>query len=202
MHIAFEGPIGVGKTTLAVRFARHIGATVELEDFDGNKFLQDFYEDRIRWSLPMQLWFLIDRYQQLSESTTNSAIVSDHSLATDYVFAHTLLIGRELELYERISNALSNTANVPDVVVLLDAPNDILLSRIASRARPYETLINDSYLNELRNGYASFYSHHQSLIKIDTSTLDTSSDIQMNRFFSIITSQINDANGNPPITTR
>src|SRR4051794_19106859 len=101
MHIAIDGVIASGKTTLARLFAQHANATAAMEDFEGNKFLADFYQDRSRWSLPMQLWFLTERHAQLTSAEFVNAplVVTDHTFAKDLVFAHMLLDARSLELY-------------------------------------------------------------------------------------------------------
>src|SRR5882762_2073810 len=103
-YIGFEGPIGAGKTTLTQLLAAHVGATAILEDVDGNEFLGDFYDDKQRWALGMQLTFLVSRNKQLKmvEHSRNRAVIADYTQAKDVIFARTLLRERELRLYEHI----------------------------------------------------------------------------------------------------
>ena len=120
-YIGFEGPIGAGKTTLAQLLAAHIDATLILEDVDGNEFLADFYGDKQRWSLGMQLWFLAARHQQLSAvvSSRTGSVVADYTYAKDGIFARTLLRDRELRLYDKISFGLTASVAQADLVVYL-----------------------------------------------------------------------------------
>ena len=136
-YIAFEGPIAAGKTTIAKLFAKVTGAHLLLEDFEENKFLADFYRDRNRWALPMQLQFLLSRHNQFDNSCyeCNVPIVSDHTYEKDLIFARLLLGDRELRLYESIHRTLKNQVMDPSLIVYLDAPDEILLKRIRLRSR-------------------------------------------------------------------
>ena len=189
-YIGFEGPIGAGKTTLAQLLALRLGATLILEDVDGNEFLPDFYANRERWALGAQLTFLISRYEQLRTIPPDRIrpVVSDYTQAKDPIFARVLLNLREVELYERLSVALDASISPPDVTVYVDAKDDVLLDRIRRRNRPYETSIDSSYLNALRKAYAR---HHQStgglqVLSFDTSALDLGSESQLNTLFEKI----------------
>jgi len=189
-YIGFEGPIGAGKTTLAQLLAMHLGATLILEDVDGNEFLPDFYADRERWALGTQLAFLISRYEQLRTipPSRSKPVVSDYTKAKDPIFARALLHDREVELYERLSVGLDASVSRPDLTVYVDARNDVLLDRIRRRNRPYETSIDANYLEALRNAYTR---HHNTVGKLqvlsfDTSELNLRSEAQLGSLFKKI----------------
>jgi deoxyguanosine kinase len=189
-YIGFEGPIGAGKTTLAQLLALHLGATLILEDVDGNAFLPDFYADRERWALGAQLAFLISRYEQLRTIPPARArpVVSDYTQAKDPIFARALLHDREVELYERLSVGLDASLSRPDLTVYVDARNDVLLDRIRQRNRPYEASIDAKYLDALRDAYAR---HHNStgrlqVLSFDTSALNLRSESQLNSLYKKI----------------
>jgi deoxyadenosine/deoxycytidine kinase len=189
-YIGFEGPIGAGKTTLAQLLALHLGATLILEDVDGNEFLPDFYADRERWALGAQLAFLISRYEQLRTipPSRSKPVVSDYTQAKDPIFARALLHDREVELYERLSIGLDASVSRPDLTVYVDARNEVLLDRIRKRNRPYETSIDAEYLEALRDAYTH---HHNStgrlrVLSFDTSTLNLCSGTQLNSMYKKI----------------
>lgn len=155
-YVAFEGPMGVGKTSIATAIANELGARLLLEAFAANEFLPDFYGNQARWALPMQLWFLVNRVQHLRSlhELTDQMIVADYSFAKEAILARTLItIDRELDLYLRIAAALQESIRKPDVIVLLDADNEVLLDRIRRRGRPYEEGIDHRYLNRIRDAY-------------------------------------------------
>ena len=189
-YIGFEGPIGAGKTTLAQLLALQLGATLILEDVDGNAFLPDFYANRERWALGTQLAFLISRYEQLRTipPSRTRPVVSDYTQAKDPIFARALLHDREVELYERLSIGLDASIGRPDLTVYVDAKNSVLIDRIRRRNRPYETSIDAEYLDALRAAYTR---HHNStgsvrVLSFDTSTLHLSSESQLNALFKKI----------------
>jgi deoxyguanosine kinase len=189
-YIGFEGPIGAGKTTLAQLLALHLGATLILEDVDGNAFLPDFYANRERWALGAQLAFLISRFEQLRTipPSRTKPVVADYTQAKDPIFARTLLHDREVELYERLSIGLEPSVCRPDLTVYVDAEDDVLLDRIRRRNRPYEVAIDAEYLDALRAAYTR---HHNStgrvkVLTVDTSTLNLRSESQLNALYKKI----------------
>jgi deoxyguanosine kinase len=189
-YIAFEGPIAAGKTTLARRFAAQVGAELLLEDYEGNPFLADYYSERERWALPMQLSFLAARHQQLMAVPVQRTgpVVADHTYTKDQIFAHALLKDRELALYERLRQSLSGQAIAPDVIVYLDAPNRNLLERIRQRGRAYEESIDDDYLDRVRAAYEKelLPVRRNGIVLIDTSTLDLNSSTAVAEVFARI----------------
>jgi len=193
-YIAFEGPIAAGKTTLATRLAAHISSDLVLEDFEGNEFLADFYSNRERWSLPMQLWFLSARIPPLKsiQRTAARANVADYTSRKDPLFARLLLKDRELRLFDRIAAVAASEISQPDLIVYLDARTDVLLERIRQRRRVYEEAIDDVYLDALRDAYDKDLKSTGGLnvFRYDTSTLDLQSEAQMRSFYELIMGSI------------
>lgn len=191
-HVAFEGPIAAGKTTLATRFAGHSGAELILEAFETNPFLEDFYADRERWALPMQLDFLVRRYHQFSAQGANAPVVADHSYAKDRVFAGMLLSGREWELYDRVHRSLRSNVDAPTLVVFVDAPDEVLLERIRRRGRAYEQGITADYLQQVRAAYQRDLAAQAriTLLHKDTTALDLESQTMMSAFLGDILAHV------------
>lgn len=193
-YVAFEGPIAAGKTTISKLFAKASGAHLLLENFEENNFLADFYKNRNRWALPMQLEFLLSRYKQLGNSLTdyNVPIVSDHTYKKDIIFARLLLSDRELRLYETIHRTLQHPMMEPTLIVYLDAPNEVLLERIRLRNRLYETAITGRYLEQVRETYQCEFLEQPNLkiVREDTHALDLSSDSEMSALYDRILASI------------
>jgi deoxyadenosine/deoxycytidine kinase len=192
-YIAFEGPIAAGKTTLATRLAAHLLSDLVLEEFEGNEFLSDFYSDRPRWSLPMQLWFLCARIPvlKLIGPPMRKATVADYTSRKAPLFARLLLDGRELRLFNRVATLAGSELVQPDLIVFLDAKTEILLERIRDRGRSYEDTIDAPYLNSLRRAYEEDLLHlGPKVLRYDTSTLDLNSPTQMQHLYDAISAAL------------
>jgi deoxyadenosine/deoxycytidine kinase len=158
VFLAIEGPIGVGKTTLARLLQETWRAELVLEQFDENPFLPLFYGDRQRYAWQTQLHFLIDRFDQWTElRPTRSLRVSDYLFDKDRVFAELNLDGVALRRYLKVFHALRSQLHPPTAVIFLHADVDALLARIAARARPYEQQMDRTYLHALADAYERFF---------------------------------------------
>jgi len=160
-HIAIEGPIGAGKTSLARRLARHFNAHTLLEKPEANPFLERFYGDRKRYALATQLFFLFQRVQQLAEvrqlDLFQSVLFADFMMEKDPLFARLTLADDELKLYEQILAQLKPQAPAPDLVLYLQAAPATLADRVARRAHTAEARITEEYLAALAASYTRFF---------------------------------------------
>jgi len=160
-HIAVEGPIGAGKTSLARRLAERLGADLLLEQPGENPFLARFYQDMARFALPTQLFFLFQRARQLETLAQPDMFgrptVADFLLEKDPLFARITLSGDELALYQKIYDAIHPQAPAPDLVVYLQAQPATLHERVRRRAAEYERAIGEEYLTVLAEAYTRFF---------------------------------------------
>ena len=160
-YIVVEGPIGVGKTSLARRLCDSLSAHGVFEQAADNPFLERFYKNPRAGALPTQLYFLLQRAQQLTALTQADLFVpvrvADYLLEKDRLFARVTLDEDEYSLYEQLYAKLDVHAPQPDLVVYLQAPVDVLLERIARRGVEYEQYIDRGYLERLNEAYARFF---------------------------------------------
>ena len=176
--IVVEGPIGVGKTTLARKLANNLNSELLLEKFLENPFLEKFYKDIDKYALSTQLHFLLQRKADLSKldsvGSNNKNYVSDYFINKDKLFAKTVLSRNEFELYTKIFDALNITIPKPDLIIYLQAEPDILLERIKLRGNGFEKNITKHYLQKITDAYTQFfYSYKESpLLIINTSHVD------------------------------
>jgi len=163
-YIVVEGPIGVGKTSLARRLAQHVAATALLERPEENPFLARFYQDPPRYALATQLFFLFQRGNEVRDLAQmdlfRSTTVADYLFEKDPLFARLNLSDQEFVLYQQIYHALQLQAPVPDLVIYLQAAPETLVERVRRRAQPYELGISESYLLRLAQSYSDFFYHY------------------------------------------
>lgn len=149
--IAIEGPIGVGKSSLAHRLSKTFGFYEEKEIVDENPFLSDFYDDIEKWSFQTEMFFLCNRYKQIRDiESLNQGIVSDYHIHKNKIFAKNTLDAKEFDKFSRIFDILTEDIEMPNTIIFLDADLDVLKSRIAQRNRSFESQIEDDYLLTLK----------------------------------------------------
>jgi len=165
-NIVVEGPIGAGKTSLARKLAARMGADLVLENADQNPFLSRFYEDRKRYALPVQLFFLVSRVEQVRRMGQGElftpATVADFMLDKDLLFARLTLDDAEFHLYRQLHDGLRPPAATPDLVIYLQANPATLMDRVRKRGRPYERQLGENYLADLARAYSEFFYHYDS----------------------------------------
>ena len=177
-YIAIEGPIGVGKTTLAHLLAQSFNYEILLEDSEQNPFLKDFYKNPKRSALATQLFFLFQRVQKiqsLRQADIFSPVrISDFLIEKDPLFAKITLTIDELELYKKVYSQLTIDAPKPDLVIYLQASTDVLLSRIEQRGNRAEKGISKTYLQSLNEVYSEFFLYYDEapLLIINASEID------------------------------
>ena len=177
-YIVVEGPIGVGKTTLANRLAKSFGSDLLLEGADENPFLEKFYDDPNAAALPTQLFFLLQRARQLKEMKQadmfNPVRVADFLIEKDRLFAELTLDSDELDLYEQVYASMTIDVPRPDLVVYLQAPVEVLLERIQKRGLKHERFIEAAYLQRLCDSYIEFFYQYSSapLLIVNAADID------------------------------
>lgn len=176
--IAVEGPIGVGKTTLTAKLAEHYGYHTLLERAEENPFLERFYKNRRQAALATQLYFLFQRAQQLEEIKQTDMFeptkVADFLMQKDRLFARANLDQDEMALYEKVYKQLTLDTPVPDLVIYLQAPADVLMNRIQQRGIRYEQRVEHDYLEQINEIYSEFFLYYEEspLLIINASEID------------------------------
>ena len=165
-YIAVEGPIGVGKTTLANKLAETFNYDVLLEQPSENPFLESFYKNPGQSALAAQLFFLFQRMQQIQDLKQRSLFepvrVADFVIEKDRLFAEVNLSKEEMQLYDKVYDHLTIDAPTPDLVIYLQAPVDVLLDRINRRGNPNEKYLTADYLEKLNEAYSKFFLYFES----------------------------------------
>ncbi len=177
-YIVVEGPIGVGKTSLVNRLADSFGHERLLEKAEENPFLEQYYQKPQQFALSTQLFFLMQRAQQVQDfrqiDLFQSSHIADFLIDKDRLFAELTLNSDEFKLYQQIFAHLTIDAPKPDLVIYLQAPLEILRERITNRGISYEQHIKDDFLHRLCESYTSFfYNYHDSaLLTVNTQSID------------------------------
>ncbi|TXD47673.1 2-amino-4-hydroxy-6-hydroxymethyldihydropteridine diphosphokinase [Polaribacter sp. IC073] len=178
-YIAIEGNIGAGKTSLANLLSDQYNAKLVLERFADNPFLPKFYEDKERYAFPLEMSFLADRYQQLSDDLAQfdlfkNFIISDYYIFKSLIFAQVTLSKEEYQLYRKMFNLIYKEITKPDLYVYLYQNTDRLLENIKKRGRVYEQNIEAEYLKKIHDGYQNFIKTQENLnlLIIDVSEID------------------------------
>ncbi|MCW5877535.1 MAG: deoxynucleoside kinase [Anaerolineales bacterium] len=180
MYIAIEGVIGVGKTTLARLLQDEFQAELQLEVFEENPFLSQFYSDRARYAFQTQIFFLLSRYHQQNRAVPDALkrgknLIADYTFAKDALFARINLQGDELDMYYKVHDALAEKIPRPDLVVYLSARTPVLMQRITLRDRPYERNMEEAYIATLNDAYEDFFDNYFQgvpVLRVDTNQLN------------------------------
>ncbi len=188
--IAVEGPIGVGKTTLAKRLADSLGYPLMLEPVTENPFLDRFYTEGASQALPTQLFFLLHRARQLADMPSggllDQSLVADFLMEKDELFAKLTLDAHEFSLYKQIHTSLKLQPPKPDLVIYLQAPTDVLLQRIQRRGLESELQIDADYLASLSESYTEFFHYYDDapLLVVNAAEIDfANNDIHFDHLF-------------------
>lgn len=153
--ISIIGPPGVGKTTLARYVAEEFSATILYEDYAGNPFLADSFAGDANSALPAQLYYLLGRVGQLSRTSlpASGVVVSDYGFCQDRIYAEKRLCEKDMRIYDGVASQLDPAVQPPDLIILLDAPAEVLLERISQRGRDFEKSFTEDFLDSMRRAY-------------------------------------------------
>lgn len=165
--IAIEGPIGVGKSSLAHKLSQTLDFYEEKEIITENPFLSDFYEDISKWSFQTEMFFLCNRYKQFQDVTQlNQGVVSDYHIHKNKIFAKNTLSSVEFQKFSKIYDILTEDMIMPNMIIFLDADLDVLKSRIAKRNRSFEHQIEDEYLLKLKKIIVNIMSPYKVMVQM------------------------------------
>ena len=176
-HVAIDGPIGVGKTSLVNLLTKRFRGTKILEDAD-NPFLDDFYKDKRGAAFRTELFFLLSRYKQQQELVQRQLFqqttLVDYVFEKSRLFAYLNLDDSELMIYDKLYSLLSESVPRPDLIVYLQAPTEVLLKRVKARGRPEETQLSEEYLAEVNRAYNHYFFHYTQtpLLVVNTEGVD------------------------------
>ena len=177
-YTAIEGPIGVGKTSLAELLSKELGARLDLEDFEDNPFLPDFYNDPERFGFQTQLFFLLQRYRQQQDlrqvDMFQKLLITDYMFVKDRLFASLNLGDKEMHLYDTVASLLERNIIKPDLVIYLQADTDVLMKNIEKRGRSMERNVTWEYIDALNQVYTEYFFRYQDtpLVIINTNNID------------------------------
>lgn len=178
-YIVVEGSIGAGKTTLSSMLAKDFNAELVLERFADNPFLEKFYKDPEHYAFPVEMTFLMDRYQQLKELLTARDLFTDFVIG-DYFIDKCLLFSKnnlskdEFSLFKTVFDTIAGFLPKPDLILYLYTKPDRLLKQIAKRNRSFEKDITAEYLNDIQEKYLTYFRENQQIpiLLVDTEELD------------------------------
>lgn len=178
-YIVVEGCIGAGKTTLSKMLAEDCNAELVLERFADNPFLPRFYKDPVHYAFPVEMTFLMDRFQQLKQLLSardmfKDFVVGDYFIDKCIIFAKNNLLSDEYNLYKNVFDTISDFLPKPDLILYLYSDTEHLLRNIAQRGREYEKDISAEYLQNIQDSYLTYFSQHISMpiLLVETSRLD------------------------------
>ena len=177
-YIAIEGPIGVGKTSLAKLLSKRLSAKLILEKFEDNPFLSEFYNAPGRFAFQTQLFFLLQRYQQQQDirqvDMFHNLLISDYMFIKDRLFASLNLDDKEMNLYDSIANMMERNVINPDLIIYLQADTSTLMKNIDKRGRDFENNISYDYINALNEIYTEYFFRYNDtpLVIINTNNID------------------------------
>ena len=177
-YTAIEGPIGVGKTSLAELLSKVLGARLVLEDFEDNPFLPDFYNDPERFGFQTQLFFLLQRYRQQQDlrqvDMFQKLLITDYMFVKDRLFASLNLGDKVMHLYDTVASLLERNIIKPDLVIYLQADTDVLMKNIEKRGRNMERNVTWEYIDALNQVYTEYFFRYQDtpLVIINTNNID------------------------------
>ena len=177
-YTAIEGPIGVGKKSLAELLSKELGARLVLEDFEDNPFLPDFYNDPERFGFQTQLFFLLQRYRQQQDlrqvDMFQKLLITDYMFVKDRLFASLNLGDKEMHLYDTVASLLERNIIKPDLVIYLQADTDVLMKNIEKRGRSMERNVTWEYIDALNQVYTEYFFRYQDtpLVIININNID------------------------------